>query len=79
MRKVGVFGYTRARTPFPLGVICGRDHCRVDVGRGRAHLPMRRGAALDDHPNPSNLISIHEMILQLRRVMSASELVSRLG
>jgi len=25
------------------------------------------------------LISIHEMILQLRRVMSASELVSRLG
>ena len=30
-------------------------------------MPMRRGAALDDHPNPSNLISIHEMILQLRR------------
>jgi len=26
---------------------------------------MRRGAALDDHPNPSNLISIHEMILEL--------------
>jgi hypothetical protein len=28
-------------------------------------LPMRRGAALDDHPNPGNLISIHEMILEL--------------
>ena len=28
---------------------------------------MRRGAALDDHPNPSNLISIHKMALQLRR------------
>jgi hypothetical protein len=41
-------------------------------------LPMRRGAALDDHPNPSNLISIHKMVLQLRRA-GAGDVRERIG